>query len=395
MRLAFLTLIIFFVLNLGVDFYIFRALMSELRKQFWSKIQFWSAIIFAVGLIVLMFIPLNSVSDGTIRVLMWIIFTYIAIYLGKYLFCICDIISRFPRLRHKPQWKWLSILGAVGGFALFVWLWWGALYTRFHVEVNKVEVTVKNLPENFEGFKIVQLSDIHLGSFGEDTTFVSEIVEKVNVLEPDLVLFTGDIVNRNSSELIPFKNILSRIKAPYGVYSILGNHDYGDYVEWPDEATKAANLDSLLSYQTQMGWKLLRNESIWLTNEGDSVALIGVENVGDPPFHTYGDLEKANPDKENKYVKILMSHNPAHWHEDIRNKKDTNIALTLSGHTHAMQFEIFGWSPIAFRYKEWGGLYVDDKDQQIYVNIGLGTVGFPARVGATPEITLIQLKNGN
>ncbi len=393
MRLGLITLLVFFILNLGVDFYIFRALMSDLRRQFWCKIQFWSALIFAAGLIVLMFLPINSLPDKVIGWLMWVIFGYIAVYLAKYTFFIFDIFSRIPLLCHHPRWKWLSVTGAILGLGGFCWLWWSALYTRFTYDVKEVDVIVKNLPENFNGFKIVQISDLHLGTYSDDTTFVSQIVGEINSLKPDIVLFTGDIVNRSSEELKPFISTLSNLHAPYGVYSILGNHDYGDYKEWPDENAKAANLDSLVSYQKQMGWNLMRNETAWLVNEGDSIALIGVENVGDPPFHTYGDLSKAYKDTKDNRTKILLSHNPAHWHKDIRNS-DNKVDLTLSGHTHAMQFEIFGWSPISFRYNEWGGLYVDDRDNQIYVNIGLGTVGFPARVGATPEITLLTLKNG-
>lgn len=366
--------------------------MSDLRRQFWCKLQFWTSIIFAAGLIVLMILPLNALPDSMIRCLMWVLFGYIAVYLAKYTFFIFDIISRIPIIKHKHRWTWLSITGAVLGLAGFCWLWWGALYTRFTVDVKEVDVKIKNLPTNFENFKIVQISDIHLGTYGTDTTYISQVVNKVNSLRPDIILFTGDIVNRNSDELRPFITTLSRLKAPFGVYSILGNHDYGDYEEWPSEEAKGANLDSLVSYQTKMGWKLMRNETAWLENKGDSIALIGVENVGDPPFHTYGDLSLAYTDINDSHVKILMSHNPAHWHTDIRNS-DKKVDLTLSGHTHAMQFEIFGWSPISFRYAEWGGLYVDDKNHQIYVNIGLGTVGFPARIGATPEITLITLRN--
>ncbi|MDE6397018.1 MAG: metallophosphoesterase, partial [Muribaculaceae bacterium] len=314
MRLAFITLLVFFILNLGVDFYIFRALMSDLRRQFWSKIQFWTALIFAIGLIAMMIIPINTLPDSAIRCLMWVIFGYIAVYLAKYIFFIFDICSRIPLLGHHPRWKWLSFIGALLGLGAFCWLWWGALYTRFSYDINKVDVKIKNLPENFEGFRIVQISDLHLGTFSDDTTFVNRIVTEVNSIKPDIVLFTGDIVNRNSDELKPFISTLSRLHAPYGVYSILGNHDYGDYEEWPDENAKSANLDSLVSYQKQMGWKLMRNETAWLVNKGDSIALIGVENVGDPPFHTYGDLSKAYSDINDNHTKILMSHNPAHWH---------------------------------------------------------------------------------
>ena len=197
MRLAFLTLLIFLILNLGVDFYIFRALMSDIKKQIWCKIQFWTAIVFATGMIILMLLPLNSLSDSAIRVLMWVGFTYIAVYFAKYTFVIFDVCSRIPQLFHRTRFKWLSTVGGVLGVLGFIWLWWGALYTRYTIDVKEVSVSISDLPENFEGFKIVQISDMHLGTYGGDTTYISKLVDKINSLEPDIVLFTGDIVNRN------------------------------------------------------------------------------------------------------------------------------------------------------------------------------------------------------
>ena len=210
-----------------------------------------------------------------------------------------------------------------------------------------------------------------------------------------MVLFTGDIVNRHTSELRPFVSTLSRIKAP--VYSVLGNHDYGDYYHWADATAKEANQQELYTLQREMGWQLLNNESRTLRRGNDSIVVIGVENIGDPPFPVYGDLDAAYPgDLDDPSFKILMSHNPAHWVEDIKDSPDKNIALTLAGHTHAMQVELFGLSPAAFRYDTWAGMYADtDSAHRLYVNIGLGEVGIPARIGATPEITQITLRSGN
>jgi hypothetical protein len=239
---------------------------------------------------------------------------------------------------------------------------------------------------------VVHISDLHLGTYGNDTTYISTIVNKVNSLKADVILFTGDIVNRNSNELKPFVSTLSRLKAKDGVYSILGNHDYGDYEDWKSEAEKAANFQALKDMQAEMGWTMLNNQSTAITRGNDSITIIGVENIGDPPFHIYGDMSKAYSDISDKQYKILLTHNPAHWTSDIENQKESNIALTLSGHTHAMQMEFFGISPARFRYRTWGGLYNDNYNHPLYVNIGIGTVGFPARIGATPEITLITLK---
>lgn len=273
-------------------------------------------------------------------------------------------------------------------------MWWGALFNRFALDVKPVEVTIPNLPESFNDYKIVQISDLHVGTFNTNTAYVEKVVNEINSLNPDLIVFTGDIVNRKTSELMPFIPILSRLHAKDGVISILGNHDYGDYASWKTEAAKQSNLQLMIDSQKRMGWKLLLNETEMINRGTDSIAIIGVENIGDPPFHSYGDLNKAYPTLDDSVTKILLSHNPAHWQADIRGNKDVNIPLTLSGHTHAMQFSMGKISPARLRYKYWGGLY-DDKgvtDNRLYVNIGVGTIGFPARIGATPEVTLITLK---
>jgi hypothetical protein len=310
----------------------------------------------------------------------------------KYLFFIFDLISRIPQIFHGKQKKWIVSLSAIIGVVVFVAMWWGALVNRFNYQIKEVTVANTELPKAFEGYKVVHISDLHLGTYGNDTTYISEIVDHVNELNADVILFTGDIVNRNSNELKPFVKTLSRLKAKDGVYSILGNHDYGDYEDWNTEAEKAANLQALKDMQAEMGWKMLNNETATLTRGNDSIKLIGVENIGDPPFHIYGDLSKAYADINDKYYKILMTHNPAHWTESIENSDKNNIALTLSGHTHAMQMEVCGISPARLRYRTWGGLYDDSNNHKLYVNIGIGTVGFPARIGATPEITRITLK---
>lgn len=391
MRLPLLALSIFFVVNLLIDFYILRLLYSEVRNRIWGKMQFWSGLVFAVGLIVMACWPLKSTTDGTIRTMMWILYVYISTYIPKYIFVLFDIISRIPLIWDKRPLKAVSITGVVLAVIIFLSFWWGALINRYNLDVREVDVNIENLPAKFEGFKIVQISDMHLGTYGNDTTFVAKIVDRINSLEPDMIVFTGDIVNRHTGELVPFVRTLSRLTAPYGVYSILGNHDYGDYYEWDSEADKIANNREMEQLQAKMGWHLLKNQHDMIRIDVDSIALIGVENVGDPPFHTYGDLSAAYPDVNDNVVKLMLSHNPAHWHLDIANSNH-NIALTLSGHTHAMQMTILGFSPASMRYDEWGGLYSDASGRhQIYVNIGTGTVGFPARIGATPEITLITL----
>lgn len=224
------------------------------------------------------------------------------------------------------------------------------------------------------------------------------MVDTINALSPDLILFTGDIVNRHTSELLPFKQTLSRLKARQGVYSVLGNHDYGDYMDWNFPIDKENNNLQLKNIQKEMGWNMLNNQHTILHQGSDSIVLIGVENWGEPPFSVYGNLKKAYPNLTDSNFKILLTHNPEHWSREV--VKISNIDLSLSGHTHGMQliFQIgdWKWSPAMWKYKQWGGLYEKENTQQktskLYVNIGLGEVALPFRLGATPEITLITLK---
>lgn len=391
MRIPVLTLIIAVLLNLSVDWYIFRFLFSEFRNRIWAKIQLWSALIFALGLVSLFFVPVRDLSDAGLRSLMWIIFIYITVYVPKYIFVIFDVISRIPRLWHGRRIKTVSWTGTTSAVILFASLWWGALFNRYNIDVNRVDVEMPRLAKSFDGFKIAQISDLHVGTYGNDTAFVAKLVDEINSLHPDVIFFTGDIVNRKTAELKPFVRTLSRLNARYGVYSVLGNHDYGDYYHWDNDDSHRLNNDSLYVFQKEMGWKLLRNEYSDIVVKNDTLVVIGVENIGDPPFHVYGDLTKSYPDLSDGRPKILLSHNPAHWEKEVADS-DKNIDLTLSGHTHAMQISLLGFSPAKFRYDTWGGLYTDKSDRhKLYVNIGTGTVGFPARIGATPEITLITL----
>lgn len=392
MRLPYTTLLILLFVNIFIDSYTFVALRSYLKKKIWGNTHGILAIIATLVYIGLFFVPVRTGDDTLLRVVMWVIYSLISLYVPKYLFFLFDVFSRIPQIFKGKQSKATVCVGAIIGLIVFGFMWWGALVNRFNYQVKEVTVSNKTLPKAFNGYKVVHISDLHLGTYGNDTTYISTIVNTVNSLNADVILFTGDIVNRNSNELKPFVSTLSRLKAKDGVYSILGNHDYGDYEDWKSEAEKAANFQALKDMQAEMGWTMLNNQSTAITRGNDSITIIGVENIGDPPFHIYGDMSKAYSDISDKQYKILMTHNPAHWTSDIENQKESNIALTLSGHTHAMQMEFFGISPARFRYRTWGGLYNDNYNHPLYVNIGIGTVGFPARIGATPEITLITLK---
>lgn len=381
------------LLAVAMDCYIFYAIQRLTTRRFWAELQLWSAVGFFIAFIALYAAPKKSISEEGFRVLMWVIFALCSVYIPKLIFTLCDLAGSVPRLWGAARAVWLDYAGIGLALLTFLLMWWGALINRYRIQIKEVEVTVQDLPPAFEGLRIAQISDLHVGSFASDTTFVSKLVDSINASRPDVIVFTGDIVNRSSSELKPFLEALSRLHAPHGVYSVMGNHDYGDYTAWPSVQAKKDNLKALLQMQRAMGWHMLNNSTHWLRASGDSIALIGVENVGDPPFRTYGDLKKAYPDIDDSHTKILLSHNPAHWVADLKDNPSANVALTLSGHTHAMQFEIFGLSPAAFRYPTWGGMYTDSLGRHLYVNIGCGEVGFPARIGATPEITILTLKS--
>ncbi len=388
MRLQYIPLLIVILLNVGVDYYIARGLRGFLKKAHIAV----SILMFAVIVAVLL-MPVRSSGGAVIIAAMWMLFTYLTVYASKYVYIIFSLLSRLPRLWKGRRWKWLNFAGIVLGCITFLAMWWGALVNRFNIDVERVTVEIPDLPDQFDGYTIVQLSDLHVGTYGTDTTYLHKVVERVNTLHPDAIMFTGDIVNSRSDELVPHTQVLSRLSAPDGVFSIMGNHDYGDYSSWPSAEAKQENLNLLHRLQKDMGWNLLLNRTDYIRRDSAQIAVIGVENIGDPPFHIYGNLEETYPALGDSITKILLSHNPAHWVKDIADDPAKNIALTLSGHTHAMQLEVGGWSPAVFRYPTWGGLYTSDNSHnKLYVNIGIGTVGMPARIGATPEITLITLK---
>lgn len=392
MRFPLLPALCLLLINIGVDVCLYKIIKYSSARRLWARVQKWSAVLLAIVIVVLVCLPKRSGSDDSLVTIMWILFAYVSIYVPKYIYLIFRLIGSIPLLWNGDRWKWTSVLGLIVAMVSFVAMWWGALVNRLNIDVRQVEVRIPDLPADFDGFTIAQISDLHVGTFGDDTTFVSMLVDSVNSLNPDLIVFTGDIVNRRSDEFKPFISTMSRLHAPFGVFSVMGNHDYGDYSDWESETAKKQDVRNLWDMEAEADMEMLNNSFEWLRSESDSIALIGVENIGDPPFRVYGDLTAAYPDINDGNVKILLSHNPAHWEDDIEDNIDTNVALTLSGHTHAMQLELFGWSPAIWRYRNWGGLYSDSTGQQLYVNIGAGTVGMPFRIGATPEITLFTLR---
>ncbi|SDM89311.1 metallophosphoesterase [Siphonobacter aquaeclarae] len=270
---------------------------------------------------------------------------------------------------------------------------WGIISGAHDYRVRKVTLKLKNLPRSFEGLRIAQVSDIHSGSFYNKTA-VKGGVDLLLAEKPDLVFFTGDLVNDRAEEVKDYKAIFEKVKAPLGVYSTLGNHDYGDYASWSSPQAKRQNLEDLKRVHREMGYDLLLDEHRFIEQNGDKIAILGIQNWGTGGFAQYGNLAKANAGTDEAAVKLLLSHDPSHWDAQVR-PEFSDIDVQFAGHTHGMQFGIetpyFRWSPVQYRYKQWAGLYKEG-DQQLYVNRGYGFLGYPGRVGMPPEITVFELQ---
>jgi predicted MPP superfamily phosphohydrolase len=285
----------------------------------------------------------------------------------------------------------LKTIGWVLAGMLFLGILVGIFYGRWNWKIHRIQLSFPHFPEELNALKIVQISDIHVGSFFNNHAKVNKAIDMINSLEADFVFFTGDLVNNTASEMDGWEPVFSRIAAKKGKYSILGNHDYGDYVRWEEDHHKVENLKRLIDKHREIGFTPLLNESVQLEND---IWLLGVENWGKAPFRQSGKLTHTLAEVPDTAFKILLSHDPSHFDLEVL---ETNIDLTLSGHTHGMQFGIerFGikWSPVSFRYKKWAGLYQEGK-QFLYVNRGFGYLGFPGRVGIYPEITEITITKG-
>lgn len=347
----------------------------------------FSVIVWVIFLLAIL-VPKKDIGNDGLVVIMWMLFSVLSIYVAKLLFLlfslICSIFVKSKNCLIAPCIIALSSLGL---------LLYSSAVTPYQINVSNIDIEFDNLPKAFDNYKIVQFSDLHLGSYISGSTFIDELVDSINAQNANITVFTGDIVNRQSNEMAVYTECLKKLCSPDGVFSVLGNHDYGDYMHWESEGMKKLDVESLVSMQQRMNWTILNNSHTIIRNGNDSIALIGVENWGDPPFKMYADLSSSYPNLNDSTFKILLSHNPAHWDAEIIDK--TNIALTLSGHTHAMQcaFNIFGKyiSPAVFRYSRWSGLYTNQEKQYLYVNSGIGEVAIPARIGVKPEITVITI----
>lgn len=291
--------------------------------------------------------------------------------------------------------KFLQYVGFISGGLILGTMFTGMFKWVYQFNVIKQKIKLPHLPESFNGFKIVQISDMHLGSWTSEKP-LEQAVEMINAMNPDLILFTGDLVNYATKEAYRFEETLNKLKAKNGIYAILGNHDYGDYINWPTKQDKQANMNELYDLYNRLGWKLLNNSNEIFESKSGKLALLGVENWGaNPRFPRLGNIDKAMAGAENADVRILMTHDPTHW-DKIIIPEGHKVDLSLSGHTHGFQFgiEIPGikWSPAQWMYKHWAGLYQDENSgRYLYVNRGLGVIGYPGRIGILPEITHFEL----
>jgi uncharacterized protein len=396
-----------------LDIYIFQILRfvlqsSSPRVRLISFVAFWTVSAISVSIILFgNFFRIESwppmLRNYTFAILIGI---FISKVIAGVFFMVDDVrrVVQWVGVKAYDQWvsaaplpernisrsAFLSWLGIGLGTTMFGTLLYG-FSNKYRYQVNNIDLNFDTLPEPFKGLRVVHISDIHSGSFTNKEA-VEKGVQKILDAKPDLILFTGDLVNDAAEEMNEYKEVFAKLTAPLGVYSTLGNHDYGDYKSWPSEADKVANLNQLKAIHAEMGWKLLMNEHVMLERDGHRIAVIGIENWGAKGFVQHGRLDLAYAGSEQVPFKILMSHDPSHW--DAQVKQYNDIHLTLSGHTHGMQFgvEIPGlrWSPIKYLYKQWAGLY-EDGAQKLYVNRGFGFLGYPGRVGIMPEITVINL----
>ena len=372
----------FIVLLLLPDWYIYKVYIKYIQHK-WQKRLYWLPTVLLLMVLLVFIVAHDSLHDAFG---IYLIVT-LCVAVPKLVFVLCDILMKVLRkfLRIPLFGKTVSSVVAIVTLA---YLLFGAIKGKEYFQVKQVVFSSPDLPESFDGYRILQLSDIHAGSWKGNAEALRRAVEICNAQHPDLAVFTGDLVNSRADEIKEFMPVLSKLRAKDGVFSVLGNHDYATYVQWDSEADRLANIDTLLARQEQMGWKMLMNDHQILHRGNDSIALIGVENSGKPPFPDCGDLPRAQKGTERMF-RVLLSHDPTHWRRSVL--PDTDIQLMLAGHTHDMQINLFGFSFSQFIYPEHKGLYLEGQ-RGLYVNIGLGYVLFPMRLGAWPEIAVITLR---
>ncbi|MCC5915837.1 MAG: metallophosphoesterase [Cryomorphaceae bacterium] len=396
------------LLLIAIDYYAYQAWKVITRNHPGFRWIFWAGtvLVFALMLAALVMV-VNGTRNSTL--FNYMVIASLTLYVPKLLVCgfmFGEDVWRF----FEGTWQYFAGQKSSGfmpsrrlfvsqlalGVASipFLSIIYGAWKGKYRFRVERQELAFEDLPEAFDGFTIAQISDLHTGSF-DSKEAVLEGLEMMNAENPDVVLFTGDIVNNAADELDGWGSIYQKIQAKIGKFSVLGNHDYGDYMVWPSAQAKRDNLKDLCDFQHDIGFQLLRNEAVELKRGTASIFIAGVENWGKPPFPQYGDLSEALREVPKDGFTLLMSHDPSHFDEQIK-QYDNKAHITFSGHTHGMQFgvEIPGWikwSPVKFRYPKWAGLY-SENDRYLYVNRGFGHIGYHGRVGIWPEITMITLR---
>ena len=394
--------IVFYIL---IDIYAFQAIKTISKNHFIQGVYVFSS----VAILVFFIYAITSPDARTNPKMMYIYGLFLALFVPKIIAVIAmfgeDVIRVFVGVFYKigggseasfmpSRRKFVSTV-ALGIAAIpFGALLYGMIKGKYNYKVLQYTLEFDDLPSSFDGYTLTQISDIHSGSF-DNPEKVKYAVDLVNKQQSDLILFTGDLVNNVAQEMDAWKDTFATLKATDGVYSVLGNHDYGDYVSWESAEKKQENLKALIALQKDMGWDVLLNESRTIQKNQQAIKLVGVENWGEGGFKKAGDLEKACADVSAQDFTILMSHDPSHWQSRVK-EHPKNIQLTLSGHTHGMQFGIeipgwFKWSPVKYRYQNWAGIY-KEFGRYINVNRGFGYLGYPGRVGIWPEVTVITLK---
>ncbi|MDO1513895.1 metallophosphoesterase [Maribacter confluentis] len=386
---------------LGIDisaFYwllsITRPIESEILKNL-IYILFW---VFTIGLItsiLLLKIKLEIVAPERQQLIISKLYGLtVSSFIPKLIFVIVISLLYYSNFMFSQEASLIVIpvIGLLSGFLPFFIILYAIFSAVYRFKVHHINLKLETLPQQFNGIRIVHISDLHLGSFNYKYHILERAIKKINELNPDLIVFTGDLVNNFSWELRGWHTVLKKLKAKDGKFAVLGNHDYGDYSQWATPEEKRRNFNEIQEFYIKTDFTLLRNEAKLLEKANTSLAIIGVENWGNPEFKKYGDLQKAMKNVDGANFKILLSHDPTHWSEEVAHH--TSIDLTLSGHTHGMQaginFRTKKWSPIKYKYKHWAGLYKEN-NQYLYVTRGLGWMGFPGRLGMRPEITLIEL----
>lgn len=387
----------------ALEFYIYQA-FKTVTNNHWLRIAYWAITLFAYLFFIYEILNFKRTDRDHHRVQL-VASLFLIFFLPKLFiifFLLIEDLYRGIRFlfqsfgggeNYLPERRqFLSFIGIGSAAMLSAFFIDGIIFGKYRHSVRKVKIKIKNLPASFKGYKIIQISDVHSGSFFHPEK-LQKAINLINEQKADLILFTGDLVNNYAHEFEPFVPLFSSIQSKDGKLSILGNHDYGDYGEWKSAEEKAENVPHLIQLQARAGFQMLRNEHRIIEKNGEKLYILGVENWGEKPFPQYGDLDKAAAGVPPEAAKILMSHDPTHFDRIVK-KHPSNIQLTLSGHTHGMQFGIdlknVRWSPVQYRYPKWADLY-ESEGKSLYVNRGFGVIGYPGRVGIEPEITLFEL----